>query len=650
MARAAALQRLDTVDDVLGWFAMRGVRGLASDSRRVAAGDAFIAWPGQSADARRFVPRARAAGAAVCLLEDEGLRTVAEELGFERIEPNAIASFPGLKAATGEIADRWYGEPSRRLDVLAVTGTNGKTSTAWWLAQALSQLGSRCGVIGTLGIGEPPRASTGSARTEGEASAGSARTEGEASTGSARTEGEASTSSARTEGEASTGSARTEEEASTSSVRMDGEASTSSARTGVGMPEPVRPEPFDSAHDRPIEGPAPVSADHAGAPETPMPMEPTGLTTPGPIEVHAALCRFVDASFAACAIEATSIGMAEHRLAGVRIGIALFTNFTQDHLDYHGSMAAYWEAKAQLFAWPGLRAAVVNVDDAHGAALAESLAAPDRRDSPLGGALDLWTCSAAAPARLRASNVRYVAPAEGGGLAFDLAEQAAAAALARAVVRTRIVGDFHVANLLVTIGGLRAAGVPLAAAVEACARLTPVPGRMQPVAAPTGAGADAAPIVVVDYAHTPDALEKALTALRPLAAQRGGALWCVFGCGGDRDPAKRPLMGRIAARLADRTLVTSDNPRSESPEAIVAQIAAGVDDGVGAAPVERIVDRRAAIAYAVVTAAAADVILLAGKGHETTQEIAGVRHPLSDVDEAAAALCRRAGTEERTGC
>jgi UDP-N-acetylmuramyl-tripeptide synthetase len=527
------MRQLDSVSDALGWFAQRGVRALTTDSRRVAAGDAFIAWPGHAVDGRQFVPQALAAGASACLVEAEGAAAL------ETVQGDAIAALHGLKASTGMLASGFMGSPSERLNVIAVTGTNGKTSTAWWVAQALGSLGVRCGVIGTLGVGEPPR---------------------------------------------------------------------------PGQPASIR---F------------------------------TGLTTPDPVTVQDAFRHFADDGFKACAIEASSIGVAEHRLAGTRIGIALFTNFTQDHLDYHGSMDAYWHAKAGLFAWPGLRAAVVNLDDAHGAMLSASL-----RDGPL----DLWTYSAAGDARLRAAGVRY----DGGGLCFEVHE-----CTGRVTVTTQLIGDYNVANLLAVIGGLRAAGVTLADAAAACAQLTPVPGRMQrvhvgspsaanrdrapggvePVLGRPGARArvdDALPQVVVDYAHTPDALEKALLALQPFAAERGGRLWCVFGCGGNRDATKRPLMGALAQRLADQVVITSDNPRFEAPAFILLQIVAGL-----AGSQERVkvmADRRAAIAHAVRSADARDVILIAGKGHEDYQEIQGVKHHFSDVEEASAALALREGT------
>ena len=507
------LRQLRSVADALAWLASRGAVSLTTDSRQVMAGDAFIAWPGQSQDGRQYVAAALAAGAAACIVEADGAKA------FGLAGDDRVAAMRGLKAACGPLASGFLGKPSERLKVIATTGTNGKTSTAWWAAQALTALGHRSGVIGTLGIGEPP------------------------------------------------------------------------------------------------------SRDDPGS------ITSTGLTTPDPVTLHAAFKGFADAGFTACAMEASSIGIVEHRLAGTHIAVVLFTNFTQDHLDYHGSMDAYWQAKAQLFVWPGLEAAVLNLDDARGAAMAQQLQ---------GGGLDLWTYSTRQDARLYAHQIDYI----DGGLAFDVYE-----GQTQAVVRTALIGEYNVSNLLAVIGGLRALGVPLADAADACARLTPVPGRMQRVIAEAEYDDEVhryedLPEVVVDYAHTPDALEKALLALQPLAKSRGGELWCVFGCGGNRDTSKRPLMGALAQRLANRTVVTSDNPRHERPSDILAEIVAGM---AGTNKPMVIEDRRAAIAQAVRFADGRDVILIAGKGHEDYQEVGGVKIPFSDVVEARQMLADKSG-------
>ena len=500
-----AVHSLESPHAALDWLRERGVRALASDSRRVAPGDAFIAWPGRASDARRYIRDALAQGARACLVEAEGAAA------FDWAGLDGLATLPDLKRHAGAIASAFVGEPSRQLTMLAITGTNGKTSTAWWTAQALAALGRRCGVIGTLGSGVPPL--------------------------------------------------------------PDGSAGTLSS---------------------------------------------PGLTTPDPITLHATLRGFVDAGLDACAIEASSIGVAERRLDGTHLDAVMFTNLTQDHLDYHGSMQAYWAAKAELFEWPGLKSAVVNLDDDHGAALADQLR---------GSAVSLWTYSARHEARLRAQNIRYHA----GGLVFELLEGSA-----HAQVRTRLIGEYNVSNLLAVIGALRSIGVNLADAAAACVGLTPVPGRLQRIAAPARS-----PEVVVDYAHTPDALEKTLLALQPFAAARGGRLWCVFGCGGNRDASKRPLMGALAARLAQALVVTSDNPRHEAPGSIIEQIVVGLPAAAARTVIE---DRGAAIAHAVRSADAADVILLAGKGHEEYQDVRGVKLAFSDAAQAAAALKLRDAT------
>ena len=379
---------LRSAHEAATWLRARVTGQLTCDSRKAGAGDGFIAWPGAATDGRRFVAGALKQGAAACLVERDGVEPFA-------FDSDAIATYAQLKPATGPIAAEYYGHPTDRLDVLAVTGTNGKTSTAWWLAQALTHAGVDCGVVGTLGIGRPTKVAF------------------------------------------------------------------------------------------------------------------VGLTTPAPELLQGEFRKFVDSGVKACAIEASSVGIVERRLDGTRIRVALFTNFTQDHLDYHGTMDAYWDAKAELFRWPGLKAAVVNIDDERGRQLANMLAAST--------ALDLWTVSCVEPARLTAKDIGYGDQ----GLKSDVGEGAE-----RSPRATSVIGQYNVSNLLGVIAGLRAMGIALADAVRACGSLLPVPGRMERLAE------RGKPLVAVDYAHTPDALDKALTALRPLAQQRGGELWCVFGCGG----------------------------------------------------------------------------------------------------------------------
>ncbi|MBA4255043.1 MAG: UDP-N-acetylmuramoyl-L-alanyl-D-glutamate--2,6-diaminopimelate ligase [Polaromonas sp.] len=522
---------LRDLTEALAWLRGRGVVRLQTDSRQVQAGDAFIAWPGFATDGRRFVPAALAAGAVACLVEADGLANAMELADGSPAAQSAVASLAGLKAATGELAAAFHGHPSREVKVVAITGTNGKTSTAWWLAQALTAAGHPAGIMGTL---------------------------------------------------------------------------------GVGLPGPA---------DNPLAQ-----------------VQPTGLTTPDPVTVQHTLRQWADAGVGACAVEASSIGLVEHRLAGTELAVAVFTNFTQDHLDFHGTMAHYWAAKQGLFDAPQLGAAVVNVDDPQGLQLALAL---DRE-----ARLDLWTISLHPDQHARLCVTRLAHTTT--GMHLSLREGGHTVTLA-----LPLVGDYNATNVLGVVATLRALGVGLLDAVAACHQLGPVPGRMAAVNPqldlPAGADGDALaaalPLVLVDYAHTPDALHKALLALQPVATARGGQLHCVVGCGGDRDAGKRPLMAAAAEALSDQLCLTSDNPRSESPQAILDQMVAGLRDPLVARVV---VDRAQAIATQVAMAAAADVVLIAGKGHETTQEVAGVKHPFSDHAHALAALQARVHPMDRS--
>ena len=488
------ITQLHTPQDAAAWLAARVTGDLTTDSRQARAGDGFIAWPGAAVDSRQYVAETLAVGGRACLVEEQGV----SEFEFD---DSRIACYVGLKAAAAPIAAAYYQYPSRQLQTVAITGTNGKTSTAWWLANALISVGKKCGVVGTLGMGEPST------------------------------------------------------------------------------------------------------------------MVFTGMTTPDPVALQKQLRHFVDNGFAACAIEASSIGIAEHRLDATQIQIGVFTNFTQDHLDYHPSMAHYWAAKESLFAWPGLQSAVINIDDEKGAALAQQLAQKG---------IDVWTVSIAKAARIEARHIEQGAQS----LTFELVEGDQ-----RHTVLAATLGLYNVSNLLCVIGVLRALGVSLQDAAHACVDLPAVPGRLNSLAV---AGA---PLVVVDYAHTPDALEKVLKALQPVSQKRNGQLWCVFGCGGGRDASKRPLMGAAAQKHADQVVVTSDNPRSENADAILGEIASGF---VSKLSVQVEPDRAKAIAQTIALAHANDVVLIAGKGHESYQEINGVKYPFLDADHAQAALALRA--------
>jgi UDP-N-acetylmuramoyl-L-alanyl-D-glutamate--2,6-diaminopimelate ligase len=332
----------------------------------------------------------------------------------------------------------------------------------------------------------------------------------------------------------------------------------------------------------------------------------TGNTTPDALELQALLARFRDEGARAVAMEVSSHGLVQGRVNGVRFACALFTNLSQDHLDYHGTMERYAEAKALLFRFAGLQSAVLNLDDPFGAELARRLRGHVRTIGYTLGAVSAPVDEALCL-----------------NCAMELTYGSATGTLA-----TRQVGRFNLSNVLGVVGCLLAYGISFADALRLIAELPSVPGRMERVGE--------RPLVIVDYAHTPDALDQVLQTLRPVADERGGRLAVVFGAGGDRDPAKRPLMGAAAARHADRVVITSDNPRSEEPTRIIEAVAAGAGAGALREP-----DRRRAIESAVLQAEPQDVVLIAGKGHESYQEIAGRRLPFSDQDVARAALANR---------
>lgn len=502
-----------SIPQICQWIGQAAPGGqLASDSRRIGAGDVFFAYPGEAGDGRDFIAAAIARGAAAVVYEERGF-------AWDSAWTVPHLAVADLKRNAGPIAHACYGMPDEKMFTVGVTGTNGKTSCAVWLGQALSRLGAPTAVIGTLGVG---------------------------------------------------------------------------LFNGRGAPE------YDA----------------------------TGYTTPDAVLLARKLAQVREAGAASLAIEVSSIGLAQGRTAGMHFDVALFTNLTRDHLDYHGDMASYEAAKIKLFEWPNLKTAVLNLDDPAGLRLVSHLRAKS------GGAPALigYTLqgSAAQPqpdgvAVLRASQFR----GRHAGTEFHLESPYGAA-----TVKTQLVGHFNISNALAVLGALLARGTALRAAVEALEALKPAPGRMQQV------GGQDAPMVVIDYAHTPDALEKTLQALRQVADERGGRLWCVFGCGGDRDPGKRAQMGAVA-QIAEHVLVTSDNPRSEEPAEIIAQIVAGMDPAHPTSSTQTIEDRAAAILSAVKHAARADVILVAGKGHEPYQEIKGKRMPFSDADHAALALAAR---------
>jgi UDP-N-acetylmuramoyl-L-alanyl-D-glutamate--2,6-diaminopimelate ligase len=345
---------------------------------------------------------------------------------------------------------------------------------------------------------------------------------------------------------------------------------------------------------------------------------PTANTTPDAIRVHGLLAEFLTQGAAAVAMEVSSHALEQGRVQAVRFDVALFTNLSRDHLDFHGDMTHYAAAKRKLFDTHGLRYAVLNLDDAHGMEFAEQLRDSDTEVIGYG-------LSDAALQRAEHLGIRMVYGGElrmaGTGLQLNVHSSWGGARLS-----SPLVGRFNAANLLGSLAVLLVSDVPLAQAVATLEQVQAVPGRMQRL------GGNNRPTVVVDYAHTPDALDKVLTALRELAEAQHGQLICVFGCGGDRDSGKRPMMGKVAEKLAQQVIVTSDNPRSEAPQAIIADIVSGMERA------QVIEDRAEAIAHAIAHADARDTVLLAGKGHESYQEIGGIKHPFSDVAQAEAAL------------
>ncbi len=353
------------------------------------------------------------------------------------------------------------------------------------------------------------------------------------------------------------------------------------------------------------------------------PFVATGFTTPDPVQLHRHLAEQRAQGAAALAIEASSIGLVQGRMDELHVDCAVLTNFTRDHLDFHGDMAAYEEAKARLFDWPGLKHAVINLDDPMGVRMIERM----RRTNPavqlIGYTLDGHTQPGVQV--LAASDIRIGQQ----GTSFQMSSP-----FGGGMVRTRLIGRFNVSNVLAIAGVLFSRGLTAPAAIALLESLVSVPGRMQQLGGPDG------PLAVIDYAHTPDALEKAIETLRAVADARQGRLWCVFGCGGDRDPGKRPQMA-VAASRADHLVITSDNPRSEEPADIIAQIVAGAP-AVAQDKLQVIEDRATAILSAIRHAGKNDVILVAGKGHEDYQEIKGRRHAFRDADHAALALATRA--------
>lgn len=464
---------------------------LCLDSRTIQAGDVFVACAGKASSGHDYIDQAIAAGA-VAVIQDEGTNSVSSV-------PSLVV--PQLRTYLGEVAHEWYGRPSEQMTVIAVTGTNGKTSSVQWIAAMLNNSGVSCGTIGTLGVTLPDGTNLG----------------------------------------------------------------------GV-------------------------------------------LTTPDVLTMHRSLAAIKEAGANLVALEASSIGLEQGRLDQVQIDIAALTNFSHDHLDYHLTEERYAEAKRLLFSWPNLRLVVLNADDAFGQQL--------KTEAQAQRILTYSTQDASAD--LFAEDLHMAAD----GQVFNLIE-----AHGTAQILTRLLGAHNVSNLLLVAAVLLDLGWPVSKIARLMATLGPVPGRLE-IVKPLPVGTHRpAPLAVVDYAHTPDALEHALLSLRETAEVRGGKIWCVFGCGGDRDQLKRPLMGGIAERLADYVVVTSDNPRSEDPISIIQQIQTGMTQS---ATVQ--LDRAQAILQTLWSAEPNDIVLIAGKGHETYQETQGQRLVFDDRHWASFAL------------
>jgi UDP-N-acetylmuramoyl-L-alanyl-D-glutamate--2,6-diaminopimelate ligase len=469
----------------------RDVLDLTLDSREARPGSLFFAVPGRTVHGLKFAAEAAKRGASVVLYEPSA------QISPPKLPASVFAAaIPGLKDLVGRIADRFFRWPSAQLRITGITGTNGKTTCAYLLAQCLERLGSRAAYMGTIGWGRPNS------------------------------------------------------------------------------------------------------------------LQPPTLTTPDAVTLHRQLAQLRAAGVREVAMEVSSQALDQDRVAGVRFHTAAFTNLSRDHLDYHHTMAAYGAAKARLFDAPDLMQMVVNVGDAFGRELARKLAGHTPLTAVWIGAGDSgWLAERA----LHATGVTL----DLHGISMQLD-----GSFGQAVVATRLLGRFNAENSLVVIACLLSLGTSLTEAARVLADCVPPPGRMEVVE--TAAGDK--PVAVVDYAHTPDALAKALGALREHCK---GVLWCVFGCGGDRDPGKRALMGAVADELADQVIVTDDNPRSESPQAITRAIVSGMSRSA------RVIhDRGEAIATALKEARAGDVVLIAGKGHEDYQIYGETRRSFSDRREA----------------
>lgn len=467
-------------------FLNQGFSSITADSRNVQQGGLFLAYPGEKNDGRDYIAQAVANGAAGVIFE-------VEDFVWDAAFDVPHVATKHLKNHAGEIAAAFYANPSEKLWVVGVTGTNGKTSCSQWLSQILSGLSKKTAVVGTLGNGFPDA------------------------------------------------------------------------------------------------------------------LQVATNTTPDAVLLQSMLADYLKQGANSVVMEVSSHGLQQGRVNGVQFDVAVFTNLTRDHLDYHGSMEAYAAEKAKLFDWPTLKCAVVNVDDVFGQHLATKL--KQRQQA-------LLTYGITQDADVRVMRLDW----QSGG--FNASVQTPQGIVE---LNANLIGRFNVYNVLAVLATLLATGITLENAAEAITQIKSISGRMEQI------GGGNLPLVVVDYAHTPDALEKVLQTLRE---QTQGKLICVFGCGGDRDAGKRSLMGQTATQLADIVVVTSDNPRYEDSMSIIKEV---VSNLTGATfKIEP--DRARAIQDAIQNASKGDVVLIAGKGHESYQEISGVKYPFSDFVHAQAGL------------
>ncbi len=469
------------------------VSGLSCDSRSIVPGDLFFALAGSRENGGRFALEAEERGA-VGVVSDQGLDGL--------VIP--VVRVPSARPAMADVAAAYYGFPSSSLAVAGVTGTNGKTTTAWIMRHLCETVGRSCGLIGTI--------------------------------------------------------------------------------------EYVLPGMVEKALH----------------------------TTPESLDLQRLLARMRDGGFRAVSMEVSSHALVQHRVRGIEFDAAVFTNLTQDHLDYHGTMDAYFEAKSTFFTMLATQKkkgrAIINADDRYGRRLMDRM-----------GSHPLISYGQGSNCNFRASDIHY----SSAGTVFRLDAKARSY-----LVRTPLIGLFNVYNTLAAMAAVSAMGLELRRVVTAVASIPQVTGRMQRVAGHRNFQA------YVDYAHTPDALENVLKVLRQLAAAR---IITVFGCGGDRDKGKRPLMAAVAERYSDMVIITSDNPRSEEPMAIIRD----AEKGLGRTTHEVYVDRESAIRRAIELAGANDIILIAGKGHESYQETSAGRVPFDDVSMTARAMAEKPSTETR---